>query len=45
VRFPQLELLSNTSHMISVPGGYDYYTGQTAPSWSTYLLLEWHPAA
>jgi hypothetical protein len=34
-----------TSHMISVSGGYDYYTGQTAPSWSTYLLLQWPPAA
>jgi hypothetical protein len=33
----------NTIHLISVPGGYDYYTGQTPPSWSTYLLLQWPP--
>jgi hypothetical protein len=42
-RIPRLVLLSNTSNMISVSGGYDYYTGPSVPSWSTHLLPEWPP--
>jgi hypothetical protein len=31
--------------MKSVSGGYDYYTGQTTSSQSTYFPLWWPPAA
>jgi hypothetical protein len=37
-------LVKHKPHDIST-GGYEYYTGQTTPSWPTYLLLQWPLAA
>jgi hypothetical protein len=35
----------STKYTKSVSRGYDYYTGQTASTQSTYLRLWWPPAA